>query len=134
MAAVCAHGVDLLLFVAVGKESQLFAVGRPARQEIGLCGVGELPDRAGLLLVNPNVSGTAFSLRRLRDHKGQPVAVRRELQVGNTMQVQGSFGSQQLGRTGLERLLSKYGRAESRKSKQSASRNRTIHQSYHPLI
>src|SRR4029077_692590 len=27
-AAVCVHGVDLLLFVAVGKESELFAIGR----------------------------------------------------------------------------------------------------------
>ena len=33
LAAVSTHGVDLLLFVAVRKESELFAVGRPARQE-----------------------------------------------------------------------------------------------------
>src|SRR5467141_1757433 len=55
-AAVRAHGVDLLLFFAVGKESDLFPVGRPARQEFGLGGKRELPDRAGLLLINPNVA------------------------------------------------------------------------------
>ena len=87
------HGVNLLLFVAVGKKSQLFPVRRPARQEFGLGGKGELPDRAGLFLINPNVARAALSPRRLRDHKRQSAAVWRKLQVRNIAQVQGGFWS-----------------------------------------
>ena len=75
-----------------------------------------------MFVVKPNVTCAALALRGLGDHKRQTVAVGRELQIGNTTQVQGSRGSQRLEYTGLGRLLRKSGRRETRENKQSADR------------
>src|SRR6266436_4399462 len=105
-ATISSHDIDLLIVVAIREKCELFAIGRPARRDFGLSGIGELADAAGLLVIKPDVTRTALALRWFRHNKCKSRAVWRELKVGDRSQVERSFWGQDLRYISLVRLLS----------------------------
>src|SRR6266404_1329329 len=126
--AVGAHDIDLLLLVAIREKCELFAVGRPARKDFGLGGIGKLPDVARLLFIKPDMASATLTLWRFGDHECKTRSVRRKLRVGNAAQAQRSLWSEVLGGIGLDRLLSEERFCQKDKGEESADAKAEIHQ------
>src|SRR6266436_10325125 len=61
-----AHNVNLLFIAAaIGKERQLFSIGRPSWPGLRFFGERQLPRRAALFVIQPDMADALFALQGL---------------------------------------------------------------------
>jgi hypothetical protein len=97
--------IDLLVGVAIGKEREGLAIGRPLGRRLGFCGVGKLAESARGGIEEPDVSGALVALGGFVDDEGGVCAVRGELDRGQVMEREEGFGSYRVLRRGRRGLL-----------------------------